>query len=106
MNTPIEQEIWQIHAWRNRLQSLMLLGLLFIYAGLLGLLLLGGHGFFAILVFTALALSLNPSVSPGLPDAYFSSSKVSLLPSVLVDSAITKPELKEPPRWHISGLWY
>ncbi|GLP98495.1 Zn-dependent protease [Methylophaga thalassica] len=44
----------------------MLLGLLFIYAGLLGLLILGGHGFFAILVFTALALSLTPSVSPGL----------------------------------------
>ena len=77
MNTPIDQEIWQIHAWRNRLQSLMLLGLLFSYAGLLGLLLLGGHGLFAILVFTALALSLNPSVSPGLTMRLYRAVKLS-----------------------------
>ncbi|AHI98742.1 Zn-dependent protease [Vibrio alginolyticus] len=77
MSTAIDKKIWQTHAWRNRLQSLVLLGLMFTYTGLLGGLIFGGYGLAILLVFTVLTLSLNPSVSPSFTMRLYQAERLS-----------------------------
>jgi heat shock protein HtpX len=56
--------MWMRHAWRNRLQSLLLLLVMGGFLALLGWLLWGGSGIVMLLMMGILAVLLNPSLSP------------------------------------------
>jgi heat shock protein HtpX len=60
----VDSAIWLQHAWRNRLQSLVLLAAMGGFLALLGWLLWGPDGVLMLLVFGVLAVSMNPAVSP------------------------------------------
>jgi heat shock protein HtpX len=51
---------WRHHAWRNRLQSLLLIAVLFGIAGLAGFLLAGAEGLWMALAASGLALAIQP----------------------------------------------
>lgn len=60
----IDPDAWRHHAWRNRIQSLALLGFMGGFLALLGWLLWGGDGVLLLLLTGAVAVILNPSISP------------------------------------------
>lgn len=60
----IDEQVWQQHAWLNRLQSLALLLFMGAYLGLLGWLLAGPSGLAALLVSGAIAVMINPAAAP------------------------------------------
>lgn len=62
----INSEIWLQNAWRNRLQSMILLMFMGGFLALLGWLLWGGSGLVMLLVMGIFAVIVNPSVSPRL----------------------------------------
>ncbi len=66
MSSDIDATIWLRHAWRNRLQSLILLVVMAIFLALLGTLLWGPDGIWFMLTVGALAVLLSPSISPRL----------------------------------------
>ncbi len=86
MSSDIDTAIWLRHAWRNRLQSLILLVVMAIFLALLGTLLWGPDGIWFMLTIGALAVLLSPSVSPRLVMRLYGARK--LLPGEL-------PELQQ-----------
>jgi heat shock protein HtpX len=60
----IDRQVWQQHAWLNRLQSLALLSFMGGFLALLGWLLWGVEGVLMLLVTGAVGVLLNPSISP------------------------------------------
>ena len=60
----IDTAVWRQHAWRNRLQSLVLLVAMGGFLALLGWLLWGGAGVFVLLTVGAIGVMFNPAVSP------------------------------------------
>lgn len=62
----IDPAVWQQQAWRNRLQSLLLLLLMAGFMALLGWLLWGGQGLVVMLIISVLAVWLNPVLMPAL----------------------------------------
>ncbi|MET0104437.1 MAG: zinc metalloprotease HtpX [Sedimenticola sp.] len=63
---PIDTDAWLQHAWRNRLQSLLLLGVMAGFLALLGWLLWGRDGLFVLVTVGVVAVLANPSFSPWL----------------------------------------
>ncbi|MCG8066675.1 MAG: zinc metalloprotease HtpX [Candidatus Thiodiazotropha taylori] len=64
--SPIDADTWLQHAWRNRLQSLLLLGVLAGFLALLGWLLWGRDGLFVLVTVGVVAVLANPAFSPWL----------------------------------------
>ncbi len=62
----IDTDVWQQHAWRNRLQSMVLLVSMGGFLGLLGWLLWGGQGVVVLLTVGVIGVLFNPSISPQL----------------------------------------
>jgi len=62
----IDPQEWQLHAWRNRFQSLLLLVVMFGFAGLLGMLLFGLEGLTIVLFLIVIAFLIPISISPRL----------------------------------------
>lgn len=62
----IDASVWRQHAWHNRLQTALLLGLLAAFLALLGWLLWGYDGILMLLIGGAVAVLFNPSLSPRL----------------------------------------
>lgn len=59
----VDRAAWRRHLWRNRLQSLVLIGVMGAFLALLGALLWGPTGTAALLAVGALAISFNPARS-------------------------------------------
>ena len=64
MNTTIDQEVWHQHAWRNRLQALLLLVTMGGFLALLGWLLWGALGLVLLLFIGLMAMFFTPQLSP------------------------------------------
>ncbi len=62
----IDRVTWLENAWRNRLQSLLLLAVMGAFLAALGWLLWGGQGLWMLLGMGAVAVAFNPSISPAL----------------------------------------
>jgi heat shock protein HtpX len=62
----IDDEVWLQHAWRNRLQSLVLLAAMALFLALLGQLLWGISGLVILLVAGVMMVWFNPALSPRL----------------------------------------
>lgn len=63
---PIDTDTWLQHAWRNRLQSLLLLAVMAGFLALLGWLLWGRDGLFVLVSVGVVAVLANPAFSPWL----------------------------------------
>ncbi len=72
----LDPGVWRQHAWANRLQSALLLAAMGAFLGLLGWLLWGPDGVLMLLVAGALAVLLNPSLSPRWVMALYGASAV------------------------------
>ncbi|MDH3280323.1 MAG: zinc metalloprotease HtpX [Gammaproteobacteria bacterium] len=72
----INAELWQQHAWRNRLQSFVLLVSMGGFLALLGWLLWGGDGIAALLTMGVIGVLFNPSISPQLVMRLYGASPV------------------------------
>ncbi|MEW8015003.1 MAG: zinc metalloprotease HtpX [Candidatus Sedimenticola endophacoides] len=64
--SPIDTDTWLQHAWRNRMQSLLLLGVMAGFLALLGWLLWGRDGLFVLVSVGVVAVLANPAFSPWL----------------------------------------
>lgn len=64
--TSIDSNIWLEHAWRNRIQSLVLLAVMGSFLALLGWLLWGSQGIWILIIVGVFGVLFNPSVSPRL----------------------------------------
>lgn len=62
----IDEDIWLQHAWRNRVQSFLLLSVMAGFLALLGWLLWGSAGIWLLLIFGAVAVLFHPVISPRL----------------------------------------
>lgn len=62
----IDPIVWEEHAWRNRLQSLLLLAVMGGFLSALGWLLWGEDGLWMLLGMGAVAVAFSPTVSPAL----------------------------------------
>ena len=62
----INSETWLQHAWRNQVQSLLLLAVMAAFLVLLGWLLWGSYGILILLVIGAIGVLFNPAISPRL----------------------------------------
>ena len=62
----IDASVWRQHAWHNRLQTALLLGLMTVFLALLGWLLWGYDGILMLLIGGSVAVLFNPSLSPWL----------------------------------------
>ncbi len=63
---PIDTGAWLEHAWRNRLQPLLLLAVMAGFLALLGWLLWGRDGLFVLISVGVVAVLANPAFSPWL----------------------------------------
>lgn len=66
MQANIDDEVWLQHAWRNRLQSLVLLAAMALFLALLGQLLWGISGLVMLLIVGVMMVWFNPALSPRL----------------------------------------
>lgn len=62
----VDSAVWWQHAWRNRMQSLVLLATMGAFLALLGWLLWGADGILVLLLVGVLGVLFNPAVSPRL----------------------------------------
>jgi heat shock protein HtpX len=62
----IDTGVWLQHAWRNRMQSLLLLAVMAGFLALLGWLLWGRDGLFVLVSVGVVAVLANPAFSPWL----------------------------------------
>ena len=72
----IDRETWLQHAWRNRLQSLLLLAGMAGFLALLGWVLWGSDGILMLLMVGVVAVLFNPAVSPRLVMRLYGASAI------------------------------
>ncbi len=105
MSSDIDTAIWLQHAWRNRLQSLILLVVMAIFLALLGTLLWGADGIWFMLTVGALAVLLSPSISPRLVMHLYGARK--LQPGELPELQRIMVELAERAELgHVPEIYY
>ena len=78
MSDTIDTTIWYGHAWRNRIQSVVLLLVMALFLTLLGTLLWGPDGIWFMLTIGAMTVLLGPTVSPQWVMRLYGARKLSL----------------------------
>ncbi len=72
----INAQMWRAHAWRNRLQSLLLLAGMAGFLALLGWLLWGRDGILMLLLIGVMGVLFNPAISPRLVMRLYGASPI------------------------------
>ena len=100
----MDPALWQQHALANRLQSLLLLGLMGGFAALVGWLLWGPDGLVSVLVSVSLLLLLNPAVSPRLLMRMYRAERLSRASAprlvAMVEALSRRAGLPRPPEFY------
>lgn len=86
----IDAQTWLAHAWRNRLQSLLLLAGMAGFLALLGWLLWGGDGLFMLIVIGLLGVLINPAISPRLVMRLYGASPIDYRQAPALGAALSE----------------